>query len=262
MILPASYANGFAPRDGMPLYPELWRGCVFAAAPCLGPSGLTLRDWSGRGNHGTLTGGPTWGPAHGKYAVTFDGSDDYVNLTNDAPIPSGRFTIMHWVRPASLGTLQIPFSQGRIGGGGTYITTRLTSTSKFETAIDGANVDTGTTTLQNDVWYALAASYDGTTSRVYVSGILEKSASRTANYTNGEARIGSGFTNTGVTSLVLNGSISDMMIFNTALSENLIRLYSTRPGIAYEMAPRRRSRAVVITSGFSALRPSILRGAR
>ena len=245
MILPGSYANGFAPRDGSPLYPELWRGCVGAWNPGLGPTGLTLRDWSGRGNHGILTGGPTWGPMYGKYAVTFDGSDDYVNLTNDAPIPSGRFTIMHWVQPASLGTLQILFSQGLIGGGGTFITTRLTSSSKFETAIDGNNLDTGTTTLQNNVWYALAASYDGTTSRVYVSGNLEKSASRTANYTNGEARIGSGFGNNGATAQVLNGSISDVMIYNTALSEKLIRLLAARPGIAYEMAPRRRSSSAV-----------------
>jgi len=55
MILPGTYQNGFAPRDGEPLFPELWDGCVGAWNPGLGPSGLTLRDWSPYKNHGTLT---------------------------------------------------------------------------------------------------------------------------------------------------------------------------------------------------------------
>ena len=75
MILPASYSNGFAPRDGQPLYPELWRGCVGAWCPSLGPTGLTLRDWSGFGNHGTLTNmdpGTDWVLSGGRYALDFD----------------------------------------------------------------------------------------------------------------------------------------------------------------------------------------------
>jgi hypothetical protein len=55
MILPGTYANGFAPRDGQAIWPELWRGCVGAWNPGLGPTGLRLYDWSPYRNHGTLT---------------------------------------------------------------------------------------------------------------------------------------------------------------------------------------------------------------
>lgn len=47
-----------------------------------GGSGLTLFDWSGKGNHGTLTGGPGWtlGVDGNRHALNFDGSDDFVDL--------------------------------------------------------------------------------------------------------------------------------------------------------------------------------------
>lgn len=70
MILPGRYANGFAPRDGQPLYPELWKGCVGAWNPGLGVTGLTLRDQSGFGRHGTLTNGPTWGVSGKDQVIT------------------------------------------------------------------------------------------------------------------------------------------------------------------------------------------------
>ena len=82
MILPASYLNGFAPRDGQPLYPSLWTGCVGAWNPGLGPTGLVLRDQSGFSRHGTLTNGPTFAASGGKYAMSFDGVDDYATVSS------------------------------------------------------------------------------------------------------------------------------------------------------------------------------------
>jgi hypothetical protein len=76
-----SYQSGFyAPGRGVAKHPELWRGCVGAWNPGLGNTGLSLRDWSGNGNNGTLTGGPTWGVTDGQQALDFDGVDDYVDF--------------------------------------------------------------------------------------------------------------------------------------------------------------------------------------
>ena len=49
------YGQGFARCQAECEYPELWKGLVGSWAPYLGSTGTTLRDWSGHGNHGTLT---------------------------------------------------------------------------------------------------------------------------------------------------------------------------------------------------------------
>src|SRR3989338_8998500 len=48
-------------------------------------TGTVATDASGTGNTGTLTGGPTW--VTGKYgsAVSFDGTDDYVAVSDASP---------------------------------------------------------------------------------------------------------------------------------------------------------------------------------
>jgi hypothetical protein len=50
-----SYKSGFAHNAAESAYPNLWNGLVGLWLPVLGRTGLTLRDISGYGNHGTLT---------------------------------------------------------------------------------------------------------------------------------------------------------------------------------------------------------------
>ena len=103
MIIPASYANGFAPRDGRPLYPEFSHGLIGNWAPCLGPTGLTLRDWSGRANHGTLTNmvpGDDWIVSDGRYSLDFDGSNDFVSLP--VAIAAATWTIAATINVAAI----------------------------------------------------------------------------------------------------------------------------------------------------------------
>ena len=54
-------------------------------------SGGTWTDLSGEGNHGTLVGGPTYSSNHGGY-LSFDGSDDYVELPAINFAPSGSYS--------------------------------------------------------------------------------------------------------------------------------------------------------------------------
>ena len=62
-------------------------GLVGAWCPSLGPSGYTLLDRSGRGNHGTLTNmdaGSDWLGMPGGWALDFDGTNDSVAITTRA----------------------------------------------------------------------------------------------------------------------------------------------------------------------------------
>jgi Concanavalin A-like lectin/glucanases superfamily/Bacterial Ig domain len=64
-------------------------------------SGTTAADASGNGHNGTLVNGPTWGPGKYGQAVNLDGTNDYVNLTDNADYtlnPAQSYTWSGWVR--------------------------------------------------------------------------------------------------------------------------------------------------------------------
>jgi hypothetical protein len=99
----------------------------------------------------------------------------------------------------------------------------------------------------------VACVYKGgalSTASIYVNGIEYTAATGT----------GSGIPNTATTAPIaigfeptassgfLTGSISDITAWNRALSSNEISLLAMRPGIAYELAPRRRSSVQVAAS--------------
>jgi len=69
-----SYADGYAPRDGIGTPGEdwFWDGLVGAWMPTFGATGNSLWDVSLRGNHGTLVNGPSWPPSPNGGALLFD----------------------------------------------------------------------------------------------------------------------------------------------------------------------------------------------
>jgi hypothetical protein len=100
------------------VHPTLWDGSLVLAT--LGPQTTsertTCRDYSGRNNHGTLTGAahlPTW--SNQSYrgqafpGVTCDGSEDYIALPSCAcfdisTVATSPFTLAMWVFPTALPT--------------------------------------------------------------------------------------------------------------------------------------------------------------
>ena len=62
-------------------------------------SGTTVKDSSGKGNNGTLVGGPLW--VDGKFgkALQFDGVDDYVQVPHNASLipTTGKATVSVWI---------------------------------------------------------------------------------------------------------------------------------------------------------------------
>ena len=252
MILPASYSNGFAPRDGQPLYPELWRGCVGAWSPSLGPTGLTLRDWSKYGNHGTLTNGPVFAPSVGRYAILFDGSNDYVSL--GSPITAYPFSVSAWWYPTDMTVFSAIFAISAAGGNDRRWTMEMRNNTEGNVlALTAQSAPTysqtnSTASCVVNTWQHCAAVFTSATSRtIYLRG--GNSATGTTSVTP------SGIDTTAIGRLVnvtnpsgalyAKGSIDDVMLFNRALSASEVLRLSSRRGIAYEMAPRRRSSSAV-----------------
>lgn len=246
MILSGSYANGFAPRDGRTLYPELWRGCVFAAAPMLGPSGLTLRDWSGFGNHGTLTGvtaASAWTPNRGRYSLSFAGASQYVDTGNSAAFDfaTGDFSVCVWVRIATADAGIIGTLSSAPRGWGLYIWSTSPYINWFAYGSTSTNDSRkGPVNIVGDNrWHLVAANYSRVTGITqYLDGInigntstLTGDLSSSQTLQLGRYPISTTFT----------GQLDDTRIYSRCLSDWEHRLLASRRGIAYELAPRRRS---------------------
>jgi hypothetical protein len=53
----------------------------------------------------------------------------------------------------------------------------------------------------------------------------------------------------GSAATTMRGMLSDIAVYNRVLSENEIRLLATRRGIAYELAPRKRTYSIAAAPG-------------
>jgi hypothetical protein len=251
MTVPGSYANGFAPRDGQPLHPELWRGCIGAWAPSLGPTGLTLRDWSGRGNHGTLTNGPSFAVDGGKYAITLDGSNDTVLAGSIPSLSQGTWSC--WFKPITqkndagiLATSQVLTGGAR---NGLWLYWRDASANNITAGVVVAGtryLATHSVTLSPGTWYFVYGTYSGANVTCGVYGLGSTSAAGPSTTITHEAGFSIGFRDF----QSVNASVDGVMIHNRVLSQNELLLLALRRGIAYELAPRRRSR--IFAGGFKA----------
>ena len=104
----------FATHDNS-AYPSLWRGCVGAWCPSLGPSGSRLHDYSRRNNWGTLTNmdpATDWVVSGGAYALDFDGTNDQAVANLVLSGRSSRISVACW---ANLGSTSLKGAFIRIG---------------------------------------------------------------------------------------------------------------------------------------------------
>lgn len=253
MILPGSYANGFAPRDGRPLYPELWKGCVGAWAPCLGPTGLTLRDWSGFANHGTLTNGPTWGPIKGRQALSFNGTSttihsitDKLNFENDMP-----FSVFTRFATSSA-TNQALFSrQASTGSFNGYSVTVIGSKLRFSLVNNLSNllIVNSVPSVNDGLWHSALVTYNGTKSvnavQMFIDGNLVSTTGSSSLSLTTLSVVVPSIGSRSNADLQLIGSISDVMLW-TGVMERQSKLLASRAGVAYELAPRRRASSGVV----------------
>ena len=193
-------------------------------APLTDGAGSYAYDGSGHGRDGTytgtsfLTGQPGCPQLVEGYnrPMWFDGSNDVVqNGSPSFPTGAATRTIAGWV-----------WSSVAAGGVFGYGTTSGSSNSIFEFYDYGAGGirlhfgtynSGGSTVLSSNTWYHLAATYDGTTAKVYINGVLDHTNTRTLVTGSDFARIGGN--NWGSSAgTFFDGTINEVVFYNTALS--------------------------------------------
>ena len=218
-------------------YASLKHGLVGAWIPSISGSGLLLPDLSGRGNNGSLVGMDASDWVSGQYgrALDFDGSNDTAQVSfNRLGFQQATISFFAFVR----NTGNMLFVQ--VGGLGGVFLSQIT-TGKLLAFFDGTTAnntssDESNTTIAANQWYHIAATNDGSTTRYFINGILDKSYSDTILQNTGTVVwIGSNAN----TQQFVNGQLDDIRIYNRALTEPEIRLLASRPGIGLQPSPTR-----------------------
>ncbi|MEK9178657.1 MAG: LamG domain-containing protein [Patescibacteria group bacterium] len=184
-------------------------------------SGTAANDKSGNANTGTLTAGPTW--TRGKYgkAVNFDGTDDYVSVADSSSLDAtGAITLSAWVKTSgtndysgiihkfssTLNGYEMSFHtsggvRADFGNGTTYIS------------------PSSSTNVEDGNWHLVTATYDGTTAKIFVDGILGANTATGTGYvtTNNDALLLGN--DNDVASRFFNGAIDEVRIYNYARSQ-------------------------------------------
>jgi len=179
------------------------------------------------GHHSPSSGGG--GEFSNSYALSLDGTDDYVDLGNSSALAPANITLSLWFK-ASGSVASYNYLIFREGGLYGAYSLRYRSNNKFawflglsgNAHIDGESSSTFTLTD----WHHVAFTYNQTNIKLYVDGVEEYSAAETRAIDYSPNTGGYGSDNTtiagGPFSAPAEGLIDEVAIFNSALSASQI----------------------------------------
>ncbi|MBI4010411.1 MAG: hypothetical protein HY361_04475 [Candidatus Aenigmarchaeota archaeon] len=201
-------------------------------------SGSTTADSSGNANTGNLTNMNTtgnstsgWNSTDCKFGncMQFDNIDDKINISDSPSLsPTSAVTISAWVRGSAFqnaGSTEPVVSKYKGG----------TADRSYELNVDGVSGNQffdfylragstlnlkSVTKPQNDIWYLVTATYDGSNMNMYVDGIFEANLANTGSITDSTLGVLIGWNHD---NSFFGGLIDEVRIYNRALSADEIK---------------------------------------
>lgn len=208
--------------------------------------GATAHDTSSNNNHGTIninssgsqnalgtcsSGNSTeawFNGQEGKFnsSLSFDGTDDYIDLGNDDSIRNftNQISVSAWAKYDAYGGGGQSYSVIAVKGSPwTFLLENYASKIRFRVTVGGLDRNAADSVIHElNRWYHFVGTYDGATIKIYKDGNLVGSTSVTGNLAVNDvsAKIG---TWQG-TNYNFNGQIDEVRIYNYALTQEQIKL--------------------------------------
>ncbi|MCG2690923.1 LamG domain-containing protein, partial [Candidatus Parcubacteria bacterium] len=185
-----------------------------------------------------------WQPSDTNRSLQFNGSSNYIDISDSASISPDNITVSAWVyRMSDSGTWECVISKWNDSG----VDQRsydfgINTTDKAHFAIStdgfpGASAD-GITTIGLNTWYHIVGTYDGSDIKIYVNGVqegIDSSLSGNIHDGTGDLRIGAKAISS--PAYYFNGKVDETRIWNVALTPEQInarrytRLRGDEPGL-------------------------------
>ena len=142
-------------------------------------SGLTADDATGKGNTCTLVNGPTWSTGKVGGAISFDGSNDYVQTSHSVLDTSKDYTVAAWVMLREVQSFKTAVSQAGVSISAFYLQTSWDGKFTFGAHVaDSPSADAWRVIApwipQANQWYHLVGVHDSVHDQIklYVDGAL------------------------------------------------------------------------------------------
>jgi PKD repeat protein len=183
-------------------------------------SGTTVVDASGKGNTGTISGATRTTQGRFGKALSFDGVNDWVTINDAASLDlTTGMTLEAWVYPTVNMTQWATVVLKEQPGGGLYELYANGDRSQPLTSVTVTGqyrVLSGGPWLLANQWTHLAATYDGTTQRLYVNGtqVAQRPQTGPTQVSSSPLRLGGN----SVWGEFFKGRIDEVRVYNRALS--------------------------------------------
>lgn len=189
------------------------------------PAGATtFHDATQEENSGTCTNCPLITTGFHGQGILFDGLNDYVLLPALINPAGDSFTFALWVKPDSVSPSQRILIQQQNGSGLGRSLFYLGNNNRL-TSLLGGIASQATTPLAANSWYHVALTFDGTTIRFYLDGILDGSATVTPEAADGNLLLG---IHKDLTTTLFKGSMDEVVIYDRVLDQHELYALSQR----------------------------------
>ena len=183
-------------------------------------SGTQVIDRSGYVNHGTISGATRITTTQFGKALSFSGTNNWVTINDSASLDlTTGMTLEAWVYPTSLNGWKTMLMKEQTGFASYWLYANDDAGRPSNVVNVGGTVRqlSAGSHLPTNTWTHLAATYDGSTQKLYVNGVLVGSRSQT-----GAIALSSGALRIGGNSVwgeYFTGYIDEVRIYNRALSQ-------------------------------------------
>jgi hypothetical protein len=175
-------------------------------------------DSTGRGHTGTCaTACPTVVTGKLGMAYHFDASSQQALTVADSTDFRGDFTITAWMYADSTGSNMAIMSKPQGTGTGNSWQLELRDTNKLSFSGGSTHYLETPTNVAAGAWRHVAGTWDGTTKRLYIDGVLVNSVDSSISYDTHLVYLGAD-QNNGSTVLYWDGALDDLRIYNRVLS--------------------------------------------
>jgi glucose/arabinose dehydrogenase len=189
-------------------------------------TGTTASDASGNALTGTISGGAAW-TASGRYggALTFDGIDDRMIVASSSMLNLTTGTLEAWIRLDTVDRWHGVVAKGSANSDASQNYAIEIDDANFVNCVIGngssSNAVKSTTQVAALQFYHLACAWDGSQLRLYINGVLNRSASQTITPAANTSPLYVGQYGGGVDRF--DGRIDEVRIYGVSLSQAQIQ---------------------------------------